>query len=553
MTFLQLLTTGRQSLLPMLFLGAASASAQTPSAQTPSTGGCASLAGLPLAADLFSLPTRGGVVETARAMDKDRTGAAVAYCAVIGRIESIDPKAPAIRFQINLPEQWNGKSLQFGGGGYNGRIPDSTGVASNGLRSGPTPLARGYLTFSDDSGHQSASANDGMFAQNDEALANFGGLHIKKARDAMVHIARQRYGRAPQRIYFAGGSTGGREALTAARRWPDAYDGVISNYPTANFLNLRLENAAIASAIYQNNSAGWIPPALVDRIATESLAECDGLDGVKDGIVSNMAACRAGSAARLKRWSCGQLAAPCLTPVQVATTIKVYHEGFTAPWQAPGVGNGYKGYNVLEGVRLDVGDEPQLRNPLVDGPNAHAAIRADEFFKHFVTRDVNYNFIEFDNQRPGALAPRLKLISELIGATSPDYSAFIRHGGKVLLVHGLDDALVSPYESVRIHEAIVAAAGAKAADAFIRFYLVPGLGHGNGRFLLSWDNLEILDAWADRGISPPATPISFDANPATPATAATAGRSRPMCEYPRWPRYMGKGDPNLAASFACVR
>lgn len=544
----QLLTAGRLYLLPMMFLGAAAASAQAPAATT-----CADLAGLPLAADLFSLPTLGGVVETAQAITKDRAGADVAYCAVIGRIDSVDAKTPSIRFRVNLPDQWNGKALQFGGGGYNGRIPDATGTPSMGLRSGPSPLARGYLTFSDDSGHQSQSANDGIFAQNDEALANFGALHIKKARDAMVRIAQARYGRAPRRIYFAGGSTGGREALTAALRFPEAYDGVISNFPTANFLNLRLANAAIASAIYQNNSAGWIPPALVDRIATESLAECDGLDGVKDGIVSSMAACRAGSSARLQRWSCGRLAAPCLTPAQVATTIKVYHEGFSVPWQAAGSANGYKGFNIVEGVKLDVGDEPQLRNPLVDGPNAHAAVRADEFFKHFVTRDSNYNFIEFDIQRPGPLAPRLKLISELIGATSPDYSAFARHGGKVLLVHGLDDSSVSPYESVRLHEAIVATMGAKAAGELMRFYLVPGLGHGNGQFLLSWDNLEILDAWADRGISPPATPISFDANPATLATAATAGRSRPMCQYPLWPRYKGEGSPNLAASFDCVR
>ncbi len=516
-------------------------------AQTAGPDNCAALAGMQIPAAAIALPTRGAVVDKATRIDKDRAGAAAPYCAVLGTIASIDRRAPTIGFQVNLPEKWNDKALQFGGGGYNGRIPDATGWSAHDLQTGPTALARGYLTFSDDSGHQSVSANDGLFAENDEALANFGNMHIRKARDVAVAIARKRYGHAPRRVYFAGGSTGGREALTAALRWPEAYDGVIANYPTANFLGLRLENAAVARAIYQNGSAGWIAPELVDRIAAEGLAACDSLDGVADGIVSNMAACRAGSAERLRNWSCPNAAAPlCLTPVQVSTTIQVYHEGFSATWQPRDSANGFKGYNILEGVAMELGDKPEFSLPLSEPANAHAALRADEFLKHFVARDSNLDIMKFDVHAPGALTARLKLIGEQIGATSTDYAPFAKKGGKVLLMQGADDALVSPHENIRRVQAIVDAMGGPAVRQFLRFYVVPGQGHGGGIFRANWDNLEVLDAWVDRGVAPPATPVAFDSN------ARTAGRSRPLCEYPQWPRYDGAGDQNLAASYSCV-
>ena len=506
---------------------------------------CAGLAGMEIPASAIALPSKGAVVETAKSEAKDRAGADVSFCAVVGRIVSVDPKAPAIRFQVNLPAKWNGKAVQMGGGGYNGRIPDATGLASHGLKSAPTPLARGYMTLSDDSGHQAPNANDAAFAENDEALANFGNMHIRKTHDVAAAIAKRRYGSAPKRCYFTGGSTGGREGLTAALRWPDAYDGVISNYPTANFLGLRMQNAAIARAIYQDNSAGWIPPALVDRIAAEGLAECDGLDGVADGIVSNVMACRAGSEKRLQKWTCPNSAPPCLDPVQVKT-VRLYHEGFSDNWQPRDSVNGFKGYNILEGVEMNIGEKRDFSYPLVDGPIAHAAVRADEFLKHFVARDANFDLRKFDVQAPGPLLPQLKVVFEQIGATSPDYSAFAKKGGKILLMQGTEDALVSPFENIRRYQAIVDKMGPAAARQFIRFYVAPGQGHGGGTFQVTWDNLDILDAWVERGVAPPAVPVAVDSNP------KTAGRSRPLCEYPKWPRYKGSGDVNAAASFTCV-
>lgn len=506
---------------------------------------CAALAKLIIPAANLSLPSGGAkITEAVSVVAGERNGD---YCKVMGAVSPIDPTAPDIRFQINLPADWNKKALQMGGGGYNGRIPNTLGPASHGSRTGPTPLGMGYMTLASDSGHQSANGDDAAFGMNDEALANFGGLHIKKTHDVAVAVAQAFYGSEPRRFYFAGGSTGGREALTAAERWPEAYDGVISNYPTANFLGLRLWGAALASSIYPDQSAGWIAPALVKRIADSAREDCDPMDGVKDGLVSNMVACRAGSAARLQKWACrtpGQ--ADCLTPVQIARTIKTYHDGYSVKWTAKDGLNGFGGYNSLEGVEMNLGTQKTYTNPPVSGPAAHHADRAAQFAKFFVARDPDFDLLDLDVQNPGKWLPRLQAISRLVGATSTDWSAFEQRGGKVLLMQGQDDASVSPIENTKTYTRVVARMGQQRVDRFVRFYLVPGQGHGIGDFQLSWDNLQILDAWADKGVSPPVAPVGVDNN------RATVGRERPVCRFPTYPRYTGAGSVDRASSYRCV-
>ncbi len=526
----------------------AAASAQTmPSPDAAAA--CQALAGLELPASRFSLPTGGAVVNSAvlvRAQDAgNRNGE---YCKVLGRIRPVDPTAPHIGFQVNLPSDWNGKALQFGGGGYNGNIPNTVGAAPHGIASAPTPLAQGYVTLASDSGHQARDANDASFALNDEALVNYAGQHIKKTRDAALALVQQRYGSPARRLYFMGGSTGGREALSAALRWPEAYDGVVSYYPTANFMGLRLWGSALARAIYPDGSAGWIPPVMVSRIASEALQACDPLDGVTDGLVSHMGACRARSAALLESLRCrnGETGHPahCLTAAQLGT-IAVYHEGYRLPYALANGIRAYAGYNSLEGVTMQLGSQAAYIDPPPTGPNAHHVNRADQFVKYFLVRDPAFKLLDLDIQNPGAWQSRIVALSQLIDANHPDWSAFAARGGKLLLVQGHDDPSVSPHANQAFYESVVARSGAAAAEGFVRFYLVPGLAHGDGKFRLAWDGLGTLDAWADRGVAPQ-VPVGFDAN------AGNRNRSRPMCAFPTWPRYLGSGPVDEAASYTCA-
>jgi feruloyl esterase len=515
-------------------------------AETPAGDACGRLAALRIGAADITLPT-GGAEVTSAASVQDANGS---HCRVMGAIRPVDPAAPSILFQANLPANWNGRALQFGGGGYNGRIPNTTGLEVHGLVGTPTPLARGFLTFGGDSGHQAASADDASFALNAEALHNFGYQHIRKTLDAVRQVAIAHYGHAPRRVYYNGGSTGGREGLTAAIRWPEAYDGIIAWYPVSSYMGLRLWGALLARAVYEDDAAGWIPPAMVERIQREAIARCDALDGVADGLVSNPDACRRGSAAALEALRCraGETGHPahCLTAAQAERTMRIYHQGYSLPFAFANGARDYLGYNSLEGIAMQLGSQPALLSPPRSGPNAHHVDRAYQFFRYFVNQGRDFDIRQFDVTAPGPVRDRILEISGLFDATATDLSRFAARGGKIIWLHGHDDPSVSPLENRRNVQAVIARMGQEQADRFLRYFEIPGLAHGGGRFAPQWESLAALDAWVEHG-TPPDRAIVTDGT-----RGETRGRTRPLCRFPTWPKFTGSGDGREAASFACV-
>src|SRR5205814_880031 len=161
------------------------------------------------------------------------------YCKVLGSIAAVDRTAPAIQFELDLPTIWNRKLLMLGGGGFNGTVPNTAGNVPAGPYDRPVPLARGYAVVRSDSGHQASKTPqaplkpgmDASFALNGEALRNYTGEALKKTHDAALYLIRMRYGVRPAKAYFAGGSTGGREACEVGQRWPDEWNGSIACYP----------------------------------------------------------------------------------------------------------------------------------------------------------------------------------------------------------------------------------------------------------------------------------------------------------------------------------
>lgn len=249
---------------------------EPPSAPTA----CAGLKGLQIPAAAIGLPTRGALVTEAVVVAAAGTGAAAvpAYCRVLGEILPVNAAAPSIRLQVNLPAGWNGKTLMFGGGGYNGTIATGVGNVPAGPADQPLPLARGYATFGSDSGHQAgpAASRDGSFGANEEALRNFAGDALKKTRDVATIVVQHHYARKPQRRYFAGGSTGGREALIAVGTWPQDFDGAIVLYPAWNATALNLHLGRVTQALAQSNAY----PSRAQRklVFDAALQACDALD-----------------------------------------------------------------------------------------------------------------------------------------------------------------------------------------------------------------------------------------------------------------------------------
>ncbi len=253
---------------------------------------CAALSDLKIPAASIGLPTSGAVVQSAALVGATADGNVNGeYCAVRGIISPVDPNAPGMEFEVNLPSRWNSKALQMGGGGYDGTLV--TGLGGEGLQLTGTdhPLKQGYVTLGSDGGHKGGPGFDGRFALNDEALLNFGRQSVKKTHDAAVAIIRARYKTGAKRFYFIGNSQGGHEALDAAARYPADYDGVIANYPAYNVMMLHLGSLNVGKAVYGNGGAGWLNSSKVKLLTDAVAAACDELDGAKDGIIGNVAAC----------------------------------------------------------------------------------------------------------------------------------------------------------------------------------------------------------------------------------------------------------------------
>src|ERR1044071_8186768 len=192
---------------------------------------CAALKDFSIPASAIGLPTSGAVVQSAEPVaasaEKNVNGD---FCKVTGVIKNATASMAVFEFEVNLPNTWNGRALQFGGGGYDGSLVTGLTVYANQPPAAQTPLKQGYVTLGSNGGHKGGPGFDGRFGLDDEALINYGKQSVKKTHDVAVAIIKKAYGRAPSRFYFIGGSQGGHEALDAAPRYTQDYEGVVPDY-----------------------------------------------------------------------------------------------------------------------------------------------------------------------------------------------------------------------------------------------------------------------------------------------------------------------------------
>jgi len=510
---------------------------------------CIELQGLKISAAQIGLPTSGAEVRSAKLVTADAADNKLGeYCLVKGVIAPVDQSAPGIEFEVNLPTKWNFKALQMGGGGYDGTLV--TGLGREGLQLSTTelPLQQGYVTLGSDGGHKGGPGFDGTFALNDEALQNFGKQSVKKTHDAAVAVIRARFARAPKRFYFIGNSQGGHEALDAAARYPADYDGVIANYPAYNVMMLHLGSLNVGKAVYANGGAGWMNAQKVALLTSAAVATCDELDGAKDGIISNVAACNARFTidtvrAQLRCKDGADLGDSCLSDAQIEAVRKIaspYRPGFMIAGAEE-----FPRWAILEGSRLSVanlGKSPIPANP--PGPGDAMLYMAGSATSRFaVTRDPSLNAITFD---PASWKARIQQLGAILDVTDVDLTPFRSKGGKIILVHGTEDEFITPHNSDLYYERHLALQGAKNMEAFFRYYKIPGLSHGFGTFNAKYPGLAALDRWVDKGQAPGKL-LATDENP------GSAARTRPMCRYPSWPKFTAVSAASVdeAANFSC--
>jgi feruloyl esterase len=431
---------------------------------------------------------------------------------------TLTPSADSdIKIEVWLPQTgWNGKFLAVGNGGWSGAIV---------YRALADSLQRGYATASTDTGH---SGGSGSFALgHPEKLTDFAYRAVHEMTVQAKAIVSAYYSAAPRLSYWNGCSSGGKQGLKEAQRFPNDYDGIVAGAPANYWTHLITGSLWIAQATLRD-PASHIPPAGFALLNKAVVDACDALDGVKDGLIEDPSQCRFDP----KRLQCagdGKDEAPgCLTKPQVDAVNRIYaaaRNPRTGDVIFPGLAPGSElGWGALAG-----------------GPKPFPI--AEDHYKYVVFRDPAWDFRALDFDRGLAEADRMD--GGLINAIDPDLSAFAGHGGKLLMYHGWNDQLIAPQNSINYYNSVAKTMGAAKAQAFVRLFMAPGMQHcGGGPGPNTFDMIAALEQWVEKGSAPAQVVASHAANGAI-------DRTRPLCSYPQVAHYKGSGSIDDAASFSC--
>jgi feruloyl esterase len=421
-----------------------------------------------------------------------------------------------ILMEIWLPaENWNGKFLAVGNGGWAGTI--SFDAMAAGLR-------KGYATASNDTGHTDRGAE---FALNHDRLVDFAYRAMHEMTVQSKTIVGGFYKRPPRLSYYQGCSTGGRQGMMEAQRYPDDFDAIVAGAPVYNMVHLNVSQTALQVEMLKNPER-IVPQSKVTLLANAVVAACDGNDGVKDNIINNPRACKFDPGTLGCK---GGDAADCLTAAQVESARQLYSPVTTKsgkvvyPGRSPGVESGWA-------ARIPVVGKPV--NPLWgDMPR---------FVGH---RDPNWDVMSFDFEKDLALTLNN---ASFIEASDPDLSNFKGRGGKLLLWHGWADPGPAPENTINYYSQVTKTVGGGSQDEWMRLFLLPGVAHcGGGVGPDQADFLGAMERWREQGVAPGQI-----------TAARNTGRSglppisRPLCPFPQVAKYKGAGSVEEAANFVCA-
>lgn len=448
-----------------------------------------------------------------------------------------------INISVMLPtEVWNGRYLALGNGGYGGAI----------LYGGLTPptarLADGYVVSATDTGHQGSMLN-GEWAwsptgMNHAQIQDFAHRANHQMAVKSKAVIRYFYGRGPSYSYWFGSSSGGREGLTEAMRYPRDFDGIVSGFPAINWT--RFIPAEMWPQLVMKEEGNFLPAskaAAVTRIVT---AACDRSDGLKDGLFDPRQ-CNFSAQSLLGK----QTPAGPFTTNDVRVIRKI--------WQGPRRADGrFLWYGLEPGA--DLGSKPGLtlagtvgppNGPAVDGVPFTAS---HDWFKWWLHKDPTWDWHTLTyRQFEKDFDQSVREWADPLATREADLSRFRDHGGKVLIWHGMADELIFPQGSIDYYNRVVQHMGGPGATRrFARLFLAPGVGHtipgpmGGPR---PADPLAAVVRWREHGIAPDRLRATLAPN--TGANTTDKVMSRPLCPYPQVARYDGTGSTFQAKNFTC--
>jgi Tannase and feruloyl esterase len=457
------------------------------------------------------------------------------FCRVAGVIE---PSSDSyIRFEVWLPENWNGKYLGVGNGGFAGSI---------GYKALANNLNHGYATAATDTGHQAEGEDASWAFRHPEKIVDFGYRALHLTTINAKSLMKEFYKRSPQHSYFSSCSDGGREALMEAQRFPADFDGILAGAP-ANFWTHMLAGGVNTAQALVGNPAGYISSLKMAAITKAALEACDAQDGVKDGIINNPFRCRFDPSVMLCK---GVDSLTCLTAPQVAALERVYAGGRNSSGQRifPGLIPGGEGGWGLWVTGLAPG-------------GSLGYMYVQNYFRYMVFDDPGWDLIHASVDEAEQAAD--EKTAHALNATDPNLHSLQARGGKLILYHGWNDAAISPINTINYYESVLRTMGGVATSGFVRLYMVPGMAHcssgpGPNSFGQSGPGpadgpqesiFSALEDWVEKGTAP--TQIIAKKYVDDNSSKGVA-MTRPLCSYPQIAKYKGSGNTNNASSFVCA-
>ncbi|RAH87257.1 feruloyl esterase [Aspergillus japonicus CBS 114.51] len=426
------------------------------------------------------------------------------------------------------PEQWNGRLQATGGGGW----AAGRWLLSDTFMGGA--LGEGYATTTTDAGLGIDTTGPTEWALTSPgnidyvALNNFGSRAYNDQALIGKSLVRSFYGRAPEYSYWSGCSQGGRQGLMLAERYPSAYDGIAASAPAQSWTKFT------SSLYYPLFMRIWhnVSPLVceLDFLTSEAIAACDPLDGVVDGLISNMTACNYNPYTAVnKTFSCAT----------INRTMAL------SPGAALIADAAWSGAQTTDGHQLWFGYNPgsDIGSTFGSIPGFNISVLKDEWFNLFVAKNASFDSFGMSHEQYQEFFHlATQEYADALNAADPDLSAFKAAGGKLITYHGMADPQIPTKGTEFLYEEVQA----RFPDIheFWRFFESPGLGHCSGG--LGGQPTTVLQAlrrWVENGTVPETLPVEYPDLPHAP--------HRILCPYPAQATYIG-GNTSLAESFRCV-
>ncbi len=409
-----------------------------------------------------------------------------------------------IKMELWLPtENWNGKFMGIGNGFFAGSIQGR-------MFDMPEALRLGYATAGSDTGHQEEGGDWAI--GHPEKMIDFAYRSTHEMTVKAKEIIKAFYNRKAEYSYFKGCSTGGRQALMEAQRYPDDYDGIIAGSCANRHIHMWTAGVAQSVDLYRHpeRSLTEEKASLVNQMVMNT---CDTL---KEGFLNNPRQCKVDFSKLLCAGDKDDNT--CLTAEQLKTVETFYG----------GVKNS-KGELIFSGQALGNPIPPQRST------NQGPGVLFDIVRIAFNDPDLDWRKFDLDRDMP--------LIDKAVGyvdAVNPDLSKFKASGGKLLLTHGWYDTGITPETTIWYYENVLDTMGKDQSD-WIRLFLGPGMGHcGGGPGVNRFDSIGTLEKWVEKGVAPDQI-MGFGRD----------GLTRPLCPYPQYAEYKGTGDLKNAENWTC--